>query len=257
MKAVLLTFLFTLAGIFTSLAQAQVIPLTIDSSQSSVEISIGGSPSRSTLSGNMTLDIQSTSPPSGNVQITELDFVVDESLNFSFLLGAFTASTSPGDITISLVTPGAPGVVSANGFDQLENVFALGGDLNTFQLFVGNDTIDLSTQDIGPTDLSSVIVTQSGDVITVSASFTASETLDLAGGVPLVIRGTYVATGVVPVAEVLLGDVNLDGLVDFADIPAFISVLQSGEFQAEADLDENEMVEFDDIPLFITVLIGQ
>ncbi len=53
------------------------------------------------------------------------------------------------------------------------------------------------------------------------------------------------------------GDVNLDGAVNFGDIPAFIMVLQSGVFQAEADVDLSGTVDFDDIPAFITVLQGQ
>ncbi len=53
-----------------------------------------------------------------------------------------------------------------------------------------------------------------------------------------------------------LGDVNLDGTVDFDDIPAFISVLIGGEFQAEADCDENGVVDFSDIPSFIEILIA-
>ena len=55
----------------------------------------------------------------------------------------------------------------------------------------------------------------------------------------------------------LLGDVNLDDAVDFLDIPAFIAVLMSGEYQIEADIDQNEVVNFDDIPAFIDILIGQ
>jgi hypothetical protein len=48
----------------------------------------------------------------------------------------------------------------------------------------------------------------------------------------------------------------LDGSVDFDDIPAFISVLIGGEFQAEADCDENGVVDFSDIPSFIEILIA-
>ena len=57
--------------------------------------------------------------------------------------------------------------------------------------------------------------------------------------------------------SVLLGDVNLDGEVTFADIPAFITVLSAGTFQDEADCDENGEVNFADIPAFIEILIGQ
>ncbi len=59
-----------------------------------------------------------------------------------------------------------------------------------------------------------------------------------------------------PIQTTLLGDVNLDGVVNFSDIPAFISVLQSGGFQAEADCDESGVVDFADIPAFIAILQG-
>lgn len=61
----------------------------------------------------------------------------------------------------------------------------------------------------------------------------------------------------VAAVPVLLGDVNLDSAVDFSDIPAFIAVLQSGEYQAEADCDENGLVSFADIPAFIAILSSQ
>ena len=58
-------------------------------------------------------------------------------------------------------------------------------------------------------------------------------------------------------APALKGDVNLDGVVNFADIPAFIAVLQSGEFQAAADCSCDTVVDFADIPAFIAILSGQ
>lgn len=54
----------------------------------------------------------------------------------------------------------------------------------------------------------------------------------------------------------LLGDVDIDGDVDFDDIPAFIAVLQAGDFQGEADCDLSGVIDFDDIPAFITILMG-
>lgn len=57
-------------------------------------------------------------------------------------------------------------------------------------------------------------------------------------------------------STVLKGDVNLDGVVDFADIPVFIDVLIGGGFQAEADCDCSTVVDFSDIPAFIEILIG-
>ena len=58
------------------------------------------------------------------------------------------------------------------------------------------------------------------------------------------------------IGKVLKGDVNQSGTVYFADIPPFISVLQVGSFQPEADCDCNEVVNFSDIPVFISILQG-
>ena len=55
--------------------------------------------------------------------------------------------------------------------------------------------------------------------------------------------------------DVLKGDVDLNGFVEFADIPAFIQVLIDQGNQPEADADCNGEVEFADIPAFITLLI--
>ena len=60
-----------------------------------------------------------------------------------------------------------------------------------------------------------------------------------------------------PMTDALKGDVDVDGDVDFDDIPAFILVLQSGEFQAEADCDCSGSLDFDDIPAFIAILQNQ
>ena len=51
-----------------------------------------------------------------------------------------------------------------------------------------------------------------------------------------------------------LGDVNLDTFVTFSDIAPFITLLTSGEFQLEADIDCNGMVDFGDIAPFIAIL---
>jgi hypothetical protein len=67
---------------------------------------------------------------------------------------------------------------------------------------------------------------------------------------------TVITEPVVVEPDVLLGDVDLNEMVDFADIPAFIAVLQGGTGQAEADCNEDGMVDFSDIPAFIAILQG-
>ena len=56
---------------------------------------------------------------------------------------------------------------------------------------------------------------------------------------------------------VLGGDVNLDGVVNFFDIPPFIRVLQSGVYQAEADVNFDGFVNFLDIPALLPFFVGQ
>ncbi len=55
----------------------------------------------------------------------------------------------------------------------------------------------------------------------------------------------------------ILGDLNNDGVVDFSDVGPFIELLISGEFQAEADFDQDSAVTFTDIPLFVRALSSQ
>ena len=66
----------------------------------------------------------------------------------------------------------------------------------------------------------------------------------------------YASANLVSITAVVkdLGDVNLDGSVNFADIPPFIVVLGSGVYQREADLDQNGTADFFDISPFIAAL---
>ncbi len=61
----------------------------------------------------------------------------------------------------------------------------------------------------------------------------------------------------VPGNAILLGDIDLNGVVNFLDIAPFIGLLTSGEFQAEGDFDGDEAVGFLDISGFIAALSNQ
>ena len=52
----------------------------------------------------------------------------------------------------------------------------------------------------------------------------------------------------------LLGDANLDGVVNFSDIGSFISLLQVGTFLDQADTNRDGLVNFLDISPFISIL---
>jgi cyclophilin family peptidyl-prolyl cis-trans isomerase len=56
---------------------------------------------------------------------------------------------------------------------------------------------------------------------------------------------------------VTLGDINLDGEVNFLDISPFINILSTDGSQAEADIDLNGVVNFLDIAPFIEILASQ
>lgn len=68
---------------------------------------------------------------------------------------------------------------------------------------------------------------------------------------------SYVVFGGPSEPELLLGDVNQDGVVNFLDIAPFISLLSSGGILEEADFNDNGMVDFLDIGPFIDVLGAQ
>lgn len=63
-------------------------------------------------------------------------------------------------------------------------------------------------------------------------------------------------TAVPETNPVLLGDVNLNGVVNFLDIAPFIDALTAGVLVAEADCNEDGFVNFSDIASFIAILTG-
>ena len=56
--------------------------------------------------------------------------------------------------------------------------------------------------------------------------------------------------------DVIKGDIDGDGDVDFEDIPGFIALITGGGLQAEGDIDGDGDVDFEDIPLFIDIITG-
>ena len=69
-------------------------------------------------------------------------------------------------------------------------------------------------------------------------------------------QGANLQLNLVDADSALRGDVNLDGTVNFLDIAPFVSILSSGDFQAEADVNASGDVTFLDISPFVNILIG-
>ena len=62
--------------------------------------------------------------------------------------------------------------------------------------------------------------------------------------------------GIISVASSLLGDCNLDGIVNFLDISPFISILSTGDFLDQADINQDNAINFLDIAPFVSILSG-
>jgi hypothetical protein len=57
-------------------------------------------------------------------------------------------------------------------------------------------------------------------------------------------------------AAVLLGDINLDGVVNLLDVQPLVDLISSGQFQVEGDFNGDGLVNLLDIEGFVDALIG-
>ena len=188
-----------------------------------------------------------------------------QSLNLSslngtngFVINGVNAFDSSGE------SVSAAGDVNGDGIDDLI-IGALGGNLGTGASYVvfgsiGSFSPSLELGDLDGTNgfvINGIDVgDRSGTSVSGAGDVNGDGIDDLIIGAPTGNFGageSYVVFGRAPV---LKGDVDRDGFIDFADIPSFIAVLQSGVFQAEADCDCNTVIDFEDIPAFIA-LLGQ
>ncbi|MDB2686922.1 hypothetical protein N9Y42_06890 [Mariniblastus sp.] len=108
----------------------------------------------------------------------------------------------------------------------------------------------IGTETAGIKDISHLVGFQSGSIFLTNSYFGTSSN-GFSGALYML-----VSPDATKLPSVLLGDINLDGMVDFSDISPFISTLASGNFQAEADTDLDSVISFSDILPFILILNG-
>ena len=222
--------------IVASHCAAGVIPLTVDSNTSFLSISIDGQPfQQSPVSGTANLDLSGHSATSGTAQITTLDLTATNGLSFPItipLFGSVTASTAGGDVSFSLVAPGAAGAIvpgaggTGGSFVQTANQIALDGDVTIGNL-LGSTTFDLDTVNLPPTDFNNLSVVQSGNTFTIGGGFVIAQELDAAGAIiALDVDGQFFASGTKPVPDpgsaVILIGMGWDGSGLFDPPPAIV-----------------------------------
>jgi hypothetical protein len=167
--------------------------------------------------------------------VTQIGSIAPNSTgDFDTSLGFLTAGTT---IYIG-VSPDGPGSGSSAGADYF-----------TWDFQITQQTGSLNGQVVVNSDQTITYTPDTGFVGTETINYQVS---DGRGGSDM----ASVTVTVDAALNFLLGDVNLDGAVNFLDIAPFIAVLQSGGYQDEADVDQNGAVDFLDIGAFINLLLG-
>lgn len=150
-------------------------------------------------------------------------------------LGGDYTQLANATLKIDLQGPGS------GEFDQLQ----VAGDVSL------NGTLDVSTiEDFTP------IAGQSFDIITADSVTGTFSNVVAPGGMDLDVIYSN-ATVSVQVSAGLIGDVNLDGVVNFLDINPFIERLSTVTYQFEADANQDNVINFLDISAFIAILATQ
>jgi len=201
--------------------------------------------------------------------------------SFFQVRGNSTLELSGGSLEgFGIIGGSASGVVTGGSFNLTDVSGPLdisGGNFNTFRVFGGGSVNLLGTDfAIDGVPITGLTLDQPFVVLdrnvtlsgTLSDGSTFSNLLDpVTSGLnfdpefgeilPGVASSSATVTVTLVEPNVLLGDCNLDGVVDFSDIPPFIAILSAEDFLAQADCNEDEVVDFDDIPAFIAILISQ
>ena len=171
----------------------------------------GGGFQGTLVTGTATLDLPDHSTSSGTAQIVALDLTLTNGLSFDLpSLGAgVTATTAPGDVSFSLVTPGAAApitpAIGGGNFDQLGNQLVADGDLT----ISNSSTVDLSTLSISLTDFTFSGVGEGAPLgfgpndLILAAVFVIDEELEVDGTtIPLIAGVQFSGIGTKPVKTV-------------------------------------------------------
>lgn len=113
----------------------------------------------------------------------------------------------------------------------------------------GGDRLSFVRSDNGNNNFSILLGTLDQDELFLTSGTKISITANPSTGGGFLLRHIDVA-----LPEFLIGDVNRDGSVNFADISGFVFLLSTSSFQAEADINGDGVVNFADISPFVALL---
>lgn len=108
----------------------------------------------------------------------------------------------------------------------------------------------ITTETSGIKDISSLVGFESGSIF-LTNSYNGSNANGNNGALYMLVSPSAQKT-----PDVLLGDVNLDGVVNLLDVESFVDRVTSGTFQVEADVNQDGSVNLLDVGPFVEILSG-
>ena len=231
----------TVNGVFCSDALSQGFNINIGSA--TVDLT------PNTQIGTASIDIAIENPTASALEIAGFSFFleiepVDGALPAGFTFDTPAATFSSGD---------GAGLLFGASSDGITNMTPAAGDLGLGQIQFVNASVPAgASENLLTVNLLIDTGTAVAGEYTISLSTDGQSSISSTSNFDQTFTSTL---GTLTLADpVLLGDVNLDGVVNFLDISPFISLLAVSGMQAEADTNQDGMVNFLDISPFITIL---
>ena len=184
--------------------------------------------------------------------VFQMDIVLDfnsngtlNTVNSSFLFTLLNSSFDSDGL-------GAPdnldwsddGMIYVNEDGSGDDVWQL--DPTTGQaVFIANG---IGSETAGIKDISNLVGFEQGSVF-LTNSYNGSATNGSNGSLYMLVSPTAVV-------DILLGDVNQDGVVNLLDVTPFVELLSSSTFQLEADVNQDGVFDLLDVSGFIAILTG-
>lgn len=195
----------------------------------------------SSLSGFATIDLKWTSEQEvSQATIADMVLELDDEVELSLLLGAFSATVEPGATRVRMVEPGISTPVEDGQFDQTENTFIFEGEI-----LLNDEVYDVSNFGEIDADLNDVQVLVTEDYVATEAridlEFQASITV-----IPVTIEIVGSAS-----STHYFGDANGDGTLDAEDIDLLAAALRDESTDAVFDVNRDGAVNEQDYDALI------